>query len=98
MLPISDEEKEKIIRLIHAILPDAKIILFGSYARNKARHGSDVDLALDCGYQIKSVDLREVKDILSASNIYHIVDLVDFHKVPETLQHIILAEGISWTT
>lgn len=97
MLPISDQEKQKIIRLIHAIIPDAKIVLFGSYAQNRATHGSDVDLALDCNQPIERKYISEIKDILSASDIYHIIDIVDFHKAPEELQNIITTEGILWS-
>ncbi len=94
MIPLSDEEKQKIIRMIHAIVPDAKIILFGSYAQGRATHGSDLDLALDVGRPIPRRDVMEVQDILAASNIYHIVD---YHGVSESLREEIRKEGIAWT-
>lgn len=97
MIPLSDEEKQKIIRMIHAIVPDAKIILFGSYAQGRATHGSDLDLALDVGKPIPRRDVMEVQDILAASNIYHIVDIVDYHGVSESLREEIQKEGIAWT-
>lgn len=96
MTGIDNEIKQKIIRIIEALIPQAKIYLYGSRARGTYRENSDIDLALDVGNKIPRLDVGEVRDLLNASNIIHKIDVVDLHAVPHEMHSIILKEGVVW--
>lgn len=44
-----------IVPIIEKYLPNAKIILYGSRARNDNQEGADIDIALDAGDKIDRV-------------------------------------------
>lgn len=86
---ISSEEKRKIIAVITALIPEAKIYLFGSRARGYYNNGSDVDLALDTGQRIQKIRLGEVRDLLNNLSVGYFFDVVDFNKAnPEFREEI----------
>jgi uncharacterized protein len=89
-------EKETIIKLIKVLIPDVKIYLFGSRARGNYTERSDIDLALDAGKPLSSLDIAKIKNIIDALNIPQMVDVVDFNRVQPELKEIIRKEGIPW--
>ena len=95
-MSINETYKQKIINLIIALQPQAKIYLFGSQATGKRVHGSDIDIALDTGKPLKRSDVGEIRDILNTTNIPYKIDVVDFRSVPEEMRKMILKEGILW--
>lgn len=89
---------DRIRQLVMSVLADedAKVYLFGSWARGTARHGSDVDVAvefLDTANEGKIVELRER---LEESTIPYRVDVVDMNFAAESLREEIKREGIRW--
>lgn len=88
--------KNKIIAIITALMPEAKIYLFGSRARNTQSQWSDIDLALDAGKELNFRDLGEVKSLMEALNIPYKVDIVDFHRVSDSLKNEIMKDKIVW--
>ncbi|HEV2917243.1 MAG TPA: nucleotidyltransferase domain-containing protein [Candidatus Babeliales bacterium] len=96
MTKISQEQKTKIIRLIHAIIPDCRIILFGSFARNTQGNGSDIDLALDAKRKLTISELGEVKGVLENSYLPYSFDIVDIHTISASMQESIKQEGVIW--
>ena len=91
------KEKDSIIKLLDALFPNVKIYLFGSRARGTARVTSDIDLALDAGHRLSSLELEKAKNVLSALNIPQSIDVVDLNSVPQAMREMILKEGIKWT-
>lgn len=88
--------KDSIIKIISAFYPDAKIYLFGSYARGQDTSTSDIDIAVDTG---RRLDLREWQflwNLLDALPTVQKIDLVDMYRIPETMRQGILKEGIVW--
>ncbi len=88
--------QSSIIKIITAFYPDAKIYLFGSYARGKARQGSDIDIAIDVG---KRLDLHEGQflcNLLDALPTVQNIDLIDMHRIAQDMGDHILKEGIVW--
>ncbi len=93
---IKPEIKDKIVRLILALVPDAKIYLFGSQATGKARPSSDIDIAIDTGKPLPNVVIDEIKSVLEGSNILYKIDVLDFNKVENDMKESILKERIIW--
>lgn len=96
MTGIEEKIKKKIISIIKAVIPNTKIILYGSRARGDYNKHSDIDLALDNGQKIERIDVGEVSDLLQASHIPYKIDVVDLHNISETMRAIIIKEGIPW--
>ena len=93
---ISSEERAKIIGLISALMPSAKIYLFGSRARGTHSPFSDIDIAIDAGEALPRVTIDEAKSIMQASNIIYHIDVVDMNRIPNEMRYAILQEGILW--
>ena len=90
------EHKEKVIVIIHMFLPDAKIYLFGSYARGDFNRLSDVDIAIDTGEKIPFHLKGQIIEMINALNLVQRVDIVDFQRAPVALKESILKEGFVW--
>jgi predicted nucleotidyltransferase len=88
--------QEKIVSLIAALMPDVKIYLFGSRARQTHSKWSDIDLALDAGHVLPNVKVDEVKSVLEATNMPYKVDVLDFHSVSADMQASIKRDGKVW--
>lgn len=93
---VEKELKEKIIRMIAAIVPNAKIILFGSRARGTARKSSDIDIAIDAGEQLPRIVLGEINSIFEASNIMLRIQVLDYNNIDNDIKSSIDKEGIVW--
>jgi len=96
MKSIDERTKQIIVAVISAIIPNAKIILFGSRARGDFSPRADIDIAIDAA---KPVDIRligEARDMLNASNINLGIDIVDVHATSQSMAENIKKEGIVW--
>ncbi len=93
---IDEQSKQKIINLIIALQPQAKIYLFGSQATGHNIHGSDIDIALITPTPLKRAAIGEIREVLNATDIPSKFDIVDFNAVSEKMQSMILKEGILW--
>ena len=93
---IDEKTKKKIVDLISVILPEAKIYLFGSRARQDFRQSSDIDIALNMGEMIDFGDMLEIKDVLNATNIPQKIDVVDMNLISKEMRTEIETEGILW--
>ena len=88
--------KEKIIQVLTALFPKAKIYLFGSRATGNNRPLSDIDIAIDAGKQLPIEAIDEAMAVMSSLNIPYKVDIVDFHHVSSIMQDLIKKEKIVW--
>jgi len=93
---IDKEVKDKIVALISALIPEAKIYLFGSRARGKHSQWSDIDLGLDAGKKLPSRVVGEVIDVLAGTDIINKIEVVDMYAVSEDMRESILDERIIW--
>ncbi len=91
-----EDYKDKIVRILTALFPNAKIYLFGSRARGTHVTMSDIDLAIDAGKPLERIDIGEARDMLAMSNIPFVIDIVDYHRLPERLKNSIDQEKIVW--
>ena len=93
---VKEESKKKIIAIINALVPEAKIYLYGSRARGANAEWSDIDLALDAGKQLPRLTVGELREIMIATNIPYKVDIVDFHNVHDAMQKAIAKDKVAW--
>ena len=86
---------EKIRSQIREILQDtdAKIYLFGSYAKGNFRQSSDVDIAIKGANKQK---IRQLREHFEESNIPCKVDIVDLNFASADLIGEIERTGILW--
>jgi len=96
MKKLDEKIKQKIIAVISALIPDAKIYLFGSRARGTNVERADIDIALDAGRPLPQRDVDEVKSMFRESNIMYKIDVVDFHQINEAMKEEILRERVAW--
>lgn len=93
---IDSPNQQKIIAILKALFPQARIILFGSRALGTQRHSSDIDIAIDAGTKLERSNIGEARDMLNASNMPYHFDIVDLQSIPEEMRKAILKEGILW--
>lgn len=97
MKNLDEKTKNKVIRVIQALIPEVDIYLFGSRATGQHHDRSDIDIALDGGKPLDRLEVGEVRDMLTASNIPYSFDIVDLHNVGEDLKNDILNQGVLWS-
>lgn len=90
------EHKSNIIKIITAFYPDAKIYLFGSYAKGTARQGSDIDIAIDTGKRLNLHERQFLWNLLDALPTVQNIDLIDMHAIPNDMKEEILTKGVIW--
>lgn len=88
--------KEKILALLTALFPHAKIYLFGSRATGRNQPLSDIDIAIDAGKKLPIADIDEANVIMVSLNIPYKVDIVDFHHISPIMQELINKEKVIW--
>ncbi len=93
---LDEKTKNKIVGIISVLMPEAKIYLFGSRAGGSYKKYSDIDIALDAGKSLESIDVDEVECMLNESNIRHLIDVLDFHSVNPAMQESIMQEKVIW--
>lgn len=73
------------------------IYLFGSWARGTARHGSDVDVAVEYPVGVSgALKIGELRERLEESTIPYRVDVVDMQRASQSLLEEIRKDGIRW--
>ena len=95
-MALEKEYKDKIIELLTALFPKAKIYLYGSRARDTESTRSDIDIAIDAGEKLKSRYIGEAQDVLEATIIPYQFDVIDLNRVPQRLREEVLKEGVLW--
>ncbi len=93
---VDDKTKHKIVAIISALQPHAKIYLFGSRARGTASKWSDIDLALDADQSLNYRDLYEINDIMKALRTPYKIDVVDFNTVSDQMREEITRDKLVW--
>ncbi|MBN1961940.1 MAG: nucleotidyltransferase domain-containing protein [Deltaproteobacteria bacterium] len=79
---------------IAAKLPGAKLILFGSLAKNQGRENSDIDLAIKATNKVPLNLLAEFEDLLEESELVRCVDILDYQRLNKYMQVHIDSQGV----
>ena len=89
--------KETLIQVIHKHIPNCRIFLFGSRARETNHEGADYDIALDAGIKIPRKIMLDIDGDIHESDIYVFVDVVDLNNVSQDFLNIIKKDLVEWT-
>jgi predicted nucleotidyltransferase len=93
---LKPEYKKLILKAIDYHFSHAKVILFGSRARDTHKPGSDIDIAVDIGNPIPLSEMSRLRVTLENLPLAFEIDVVDMHNIPVELKDLILDEGIVW--
>ena len=77
-IDLSPDHRAQVLGIIRRRLPDARVWVYGSRARGRARRYSDLDLMLDAGGQPIPLNIMgDLDEDFDESNLPIIVDLHD---------------------
>ncbi len=91
-----NEYRKIVFDIVQKYLPECKIYLYGSRARDKNREGSDIDIALDTGTQIDRIILGNICSDLEDSDLPVSVDVIDVASVSTDFLNTIKTEWVPW--
>jgi predicted nucleotidyltransferase len=96
--PARERALEKLRHIVFGALGDrdAAVYLFGSMARDEARHTSDIDVAILPHEELPPAFFAELVDAIEESTIPYNVDLVDMREVSPEFREKIVRTGIKW--
>jgi predicted nucleotidyltransferase len=89
-----DEILAEVADIIARFLPDARIILFGSRARDDAEQTSDFDFAIDAGSKITLDVIARIEGEIEELRTLKSADIVDLNRVNPAFKTIILKTGV----
>ncbi len=89
---------EEVRRLVFQTVGDndARVYLFGSWARGEATQLSDIDVAIDPPTPLPRGTLARLREQLEESSVPYHVDVVDLSRADPEFRRRVLAEGIPW--
>ncbi len=98
MNPVRERAIEELRHMVFAALGehDAEVWLFGSCARGKVRHASDIDIGVLPRDKLPSAFFARLEADIEESTIPYHVDLVDLGRIDPAWLETIRREGIRW--
>ncbi len=82
MLDLTDEQRCLVDRILRKVLPDnAEIMIYGSRVTGKARPYSDLDIMVKASNPLTLVQLSELQEYFSESDLPFLVDITDWHSI-----------------
>jgi predicted nucleotidyltransferase len=93
MIDISPTHRRQVVDILLAHLPPgAAVWVFGSRAAGRARHHSDLDLAIDAGAPLTLDQTAALAEAFSDSDLPYRVDIVDWRTIGDDFRHLIAAD------
>ena len=93
-LNLEDKYRQILEKLFQELVPDLEVLAYGSRVGNdsvaNSYSGSDIDIVIKANEAIAIDILAKLKDRISDSNIPFMVDIFDWHRIPEEFQENIM--------
>ncbi|MFZ2070525.1 MAG: nucleotidyltransferase domain-containing protein [Halobacteriota archaeon] len=90
-----DEVLTAVSTIIARYLPAARILLFGSRARDDAEPTSDFDFAIDARSKIPLEVIARIEDEIDELYTLKSIDIIDMNRVNHAFKAIILKNGVN---
>lgn len=74
--------------------PRYRVVLFGSWATERAGERSDIDIGIAGPHPVDPVAMAEIRDACDALPTLHTLDLVDLATTAPSLREVALAHGV----
>jgi type I restriction enzyme S subunit len=89
-IDLDEPYRALVLEILTAHLPNgAKVYVFGSRAREKARRMSDLDLAIDAGRRLSTDERVVLREAFSESDLPFKVDIVDWQAIEDPFRELI---------
>jgi type I restriction enzyme S subunit len=101
MIDLRPQDLDIVRSILRARLPaHAKVWVFGSRATGAAKASSDLDLAIDAGRTLSSMELVALNTAFDESDLPYTVDVVDWATTSEAFRRIIERDRLEmrWTS
>ena len=95
---LKPEELDEVRTYCRAVVPDARVLVYGSRARGTAKNTSDLDLALDAGAPVPADKVLQLQNLFACSYLPFRVDVVDLNTVTDDFRAHILKHGVGLFT
>lgn len=92
----TDLEEARRIVLAGLAGREARVFLFGSWAKGLATRTSDIDIGILAPEPLPGPLMSEIAEQLEESAVLSRVDLVDLGKTEAAFRERVLAEGLAW--
>ena len=81
MIDLTQEQISLVTSIIHRYLPDCHISVFGTRATGKSKPVSDLDIVLQTNETINPLNMFNIKEDLSESDLPFRVDVLDWQTI-----------------
>jgi predicted nucleotidyltransferase len=98
-MPPDSVDLAEVRRIVQAGLQrhQARVYLFGSWAKGSATKTSDIDVAVLPSRPLPDGVLSTIREALEESQVLYPVDLVDLSEASPQFRERVLQEGILWS-
>ncbi len=93
MIDVTPEQLEIILSIVSQFFPDCEVRAFGSRYNGKAKHYSDLDLALVGQGRLDWRRLAELKEAFQESDLSFRVALLDWNAISAEFRNVIETSG-----
>lgn len=92
-ITLSDDQLRIVRGIVRTVLPNARVLVFGSRATGRARPFSDLDLLFERPARLELGERAALHDLFEASTLPFRVDLVDAAGLAAGMRGRVLAEA-----
>lgn len=93
MIKLEDWELRCLVAICSRILSNEEVVAFGSRVSGKTHENSDLDIAIVGDGKLSLMVLADLKEAFEDSDLSFRVDVVDYHRVSEGFQKVIISTG-----
>jgi type I restriction enzyme S subunit len=95
-IALPEDHLRLVLDVLRSHLPQgAKAWVFGSRATGRARHYSDLDLAIDAGRRLTLDETARLAEAFSDSDLPYKVDVVDWNDIEDRWRQTIVAQRVA---